>query len=115
MKIHEPVKDYVNKLYPDGDVTQWFGENKALYSTICNDDKVCLTGGHNGIDIVRAWGTELLAVEDGIVANIKDTPSGFGKHVRILSEGSKSEWTYGHLALIKVAIGDKVQAGDVMA
>jgi hypothetical protein len=112
-KINEPVKDFINKYYPDGDVTQYFGENPALYGHICNADKMCLAG-HNGIDIVRAWGEDILSVEDGIVVDVKDTPDGFGKHIRVLSRGTNSEWTYGHLSNIYVRVGDEVKAEDVI-
>jgi murein DD-endopeptidase MepM/ murein hydrolase activator NlpD len=106
MKIHPPVKNYKNQDYPKGDVTQWFGENYDLYFPRLGMD------GHNGIDIVRPHGEELYAVEDGIVADAKYSPDGYGRHVRILSEGTKSEWTYGHLDKVFVMVGQVVKAGQ---
>lgn len=109
MKIYPPIKNFKAELYPKGSVTQWFGENPALYKQRMGLD------GHNGIDIVAPWGTPLFAVEGGIVAETKDTPEGYGKHLRILSEDSNSEWTYGHNSENLVKVGDIVRAGDHIA
>jgi murein DD-endopeptidase MepM/ murein hydrolase activator NlpD len=110
MKVqHPPVLDYKHRKYPDGDVTQWFGVNRDLYFSAMGIE------GHNGIDIVRPWFTPLYAVEDGIVADVKNSPDGFGKHLRIISERSGSEWTYGHNAENLVEIGQEVKAGDMIA
>lgn len=108
MKIKAPINGYVNKDYPQGNVTQWFGENHDLYFSRMGME------GHNGIDIVAPWGTDILAVEDGIVVDTKDTPEGYGKHIRIVTdiEGVNREWTYGHLSFLHCEIGDIVKAGD---
>jgi hypothetical protein len=71
--------------------------------------------GHNGIDIVAPWGTPMYAVEYVIVADVKDTADGYGKHIRILSERSNSEWTFGHCSEIFVEVGQEVRAGHYMA
>ena len=112
MKLGNPVVNFIPKKYPDGDVTQWFGENKPLYAKICPTPTTCITGGHNGIDIVRPWATLILAVQGGVVCETKDSPDGFGKHVRILTEDS--EWTYGHLSSFDVKLGQEVVAGQVI-
>jgi murein DD-endopeptidase MepM/ murein hydrolase activator NlpD len=114
MKLHEPVKDFIPKSYPYGDVTQWFGENKELYSKVCPTPTMCMTGGHNGIDIVRPWGTPILCAKAGIVVDVKFSPTGYGKYVRIVSEDD-FEFTYGHLSTIDVSHGDKIQAGQQIA
>lgn len=101
-----PIKNYVQKRYPSGNITQGFGENYELYSRFGMN-------GHNGIDIVAPWGTDLLAVEDGIVVEVNNDPKGYGKHVRFIS--GINEWTYGHCSEIHVQIGDEVKAGDVIA
>lgn len=98
-----PIKDFVCKAYPQGNITQWFGESPTLYARFGMK-------GHNGIDIVAPWGTPLYAVEGGLVCEVKNTPEGYGKHIRILSNGN--EWTYGHLAEIGVAVGDTVEEGQ---
>lgn len=110
MRLHEPVRNFKPALYPNGDITQWFGQNVALYSNICAAPGVCLTKGHNGIDIVRPWGEPIFAVEDGLVVETKESSQGYGKHVRIVSPTNR-EWTYGHLSQIGVTPGQTVTRG----
>ena len=109
MKIQHPlIKNYIHTNAPRGSVSQWFAENPDLYAFLG-------LAGHNGIDIVAPWGTPMYAVEDGIVADVKDTADGYGKHIRILSERSNSEWTFGHCSEIFVEVGQEVKAGHYMA
>lgn len=116
-KIYAPCKGFINKPYPYGSITQYFSENPILYSSICpvlTPEKQCLVG-HNGIDIVAPYGTELYAVEDGVISEVKADAGGYGKHIRILTnimeDGTRHEWTYGHLSKINVALGQSVKAG----
>ena len=111
--LSSPIKNYKQKLNPDGDITQWFGENPKLYAFMN-------MLGHNGIDIVRPHGEKMFAIEDGIVLDVKEDPDGYGKHVRFLSNTAESqgvfrEWTYGHCATIYVSIGDVVSCGQHIA
>ena len=76
--------------------------------------------GHNGIDIVAPHGTPMEAVEDGRVVQVKSSPDGHGKHVRIVSRRADSDgfnhlWVYGHCDTILVEVGDRVRQGDVIA
>lgn len=111
--MHAPIKDFKCAKYPAGNITQWFGENPALYGQFCQTDalgtKTCLAG-HNGIDIVAPWGTPILCVEDGMVADVQNNPNGYGKYLRIITD-TNNEWTYGHLSEIQVTIGDVIKAG----
>jgi murein DD-endopeptidase MepM/ murein hydrolase activator NlpD len=102
--IYNPIKGYRNEKSPAGDVTQWFGENPALYMAACK------LKSHNGIDIVAPWGTPVYAVEDGVVVETKTDPSGYGMHVRFLSKNK--EWTYGHLSMIDVKGSQVIKAGQ---
>lgn len=106
--MNKPIKNYINKYYPQGSVSQWFAENVALYKNL----GIGLEEGHNGIDIVAPWGTPIYAVEDGIVADVKNSTTGYGKYCRILSNGN--EWTYGHASENLVTIGQVVKAGDMI-
>jgi len=99
MKLHEPVKNFKPVLHPQGDVTQWHGENVALYSKVCPSPGVCMTGGHNGIDIVRPWGEPIYCVDAGIVVEALGKETGYGTHVKVYSD-SGYEYTYGHLSAI---------------
>ena len=108
-----PIKNYKQILYPNGDITQWFGENPKLYAFL---DLL----GHNGIDIVRPHGEKMFAIEEGIVVEVNDHPEGFGKHIRFVSNvadqnGLFREWTYGHCSFIYVVIGDTIVAGQHIA
>lgn len=108
-----PVKGLRINKFPDGDFTQWFGENPQLYARL--DLK-----GHNGLDIVRPHGEVMYAIEDGVIVSVKDDPKGFGKHLRLISDlpdkkGRYKEWTYGHNAKNLVKQGDHVTAGQAIA
>lgn len=113
--MHVPIKGFKNALYPAGSVTQYFGENKELYSrVVCKDDggiQYCLQG-HNGVDIVAPWGTPIYAVEDALVVTVKNSPEGYGKYIKTLNFDLGHEWTYGHLSRIDVAEGQSIKAGD---
>jgi murein DD-endopeptidase MepM/ murein hydrolase activator NlpD len=108
--VKNPVKNFNPAAYPKGDVTQFFGENKDLYAKLC-DALGCLTGGHNGIDIVRPWGEPIYSVTDGKAVEVLEDDHGYGKHVKILSTDNW-EWVYGHLSKIEVKLGDVVTAGQ---
>lgn len=103
MRFHEPIKNFNPLPYPEGDVTQFFGENPALYRNCCG------LNGHNGWDIVRVHGEPILCVEAGKVVEVNET-SGNGKHVRVLT--GENEWIYGHLSRIDVNLGWHLSAGE---
>jgi len=109
--IVNPVKGAKIDKYPKGDVYQWFGENPDLYKSIG-------LAGHNGIDIVKPKGTPILATA-GTVCEVKNDPSGYGKHIRILTDpdenGDFLEITYGHLDEIYCYLGQRVKDGDIVA
>jgi murein DD-endopeptidase MepM/ murein hydrolase activator NlpD len=113
MLISNPIKGFNNKKYPLGQISQGFGENPALYMAAIG------MKSHNGIDIVAPWGTPLYAVESGTVCEVKTDPSGYGMHIRFLSDlgpdKTGNEWTYGHLSAIFVKIGDKIKVGQKIA
>lgn len=105
-----PLDNFYMVTYPAGQVTQYFGENQRLYARFG-------LKGHNGIDLVQAHGSPMYAIEDAEVVSIKNDPSGFGKHVRIISKGTGvcREWTYGHCHEIFVRLGEEVRAGQRIA
>jgi murein DD-endopeptidase MepM/ murein hydrolase activator NlpD len=103
--IFPPITGYKHRPAPQGSVSQFFGENKALYFSRMKMQ------GHNGIDIVAPHGTPIYAVEGGTVCDVKNSPDGYGKHIRIVTDTGR-EWTYGHASENLVKIGDVVKEGD---
>jgi murein DD-endopeptidase MepM/ murein hydrolase activator NlpD len=104
-----PIDNFCIEQYPKGDVTQYFGENKALYSRLN-------LAGHNGIDIVAPHGSPMYAVESGIVVEVKDTPDGYGRHLRFITNGKECRvWTYGHCHKIYVKQGEIIEEGQHIA
>jgi hypothetical protein len=111
--LSNPIKGFKNKKYPQGQISQGFSENAAMYMAAIG------MKSHNGVDIVAPWGTPLYAVESGTVCEVKTDPSGYGMHVRFLSDvgpdKTGNEWTYGHLSSIDVKIGDVIKVGQKIA
>ena len=105
--ISNPIKKYINKKYPNGQISQGFGENPALYMAAIG------MKSHNGIDIVAPHGTPLYAVESGKVVEVKTDTSGYGMHIRFLTDSK--EWTYGHLSKILVKGGEEIKVGQKIA
>ena len=106
--LYNPIKGYKNKRYPQGHISQGFGENPALYMAAIG------MKSHNGIDIVAPWGTPIYSLMDGIIADVKTDPSGYGMHIRMLCEKDNKggyEFTFGHLSKILVTVGQEVKAG----
>lgn len=73
---------------------------------------------HNGVDIANVYGTPIVAAYKGKVINIGDTdrycPRGaYGKYVLIDHENNLATF-YTHLSLIKVKVGDKLEAGQLI-
>lgn len=68
---------------------------------------------HNGIDIATAAGTNIVAIEGGIVSYV-GSKGGYGKTVMIDHEvGIQS--LYAHNSKLLVKVGDKVDSGDSIA
>lgn len=68
---------------------------------------------HNGIDIAAAAGTNIIAVEDGIVSYVGNK-GGYGKVVMIDHEGDIQS-LYAHNSRLLVKAGDRVERGDLIA
>ncbi len=112
MKLTNPLKNSILLGYPKGNIYQGYGENVALYLAAVG------AKGHPGIDVAMPEGTPVLASHDGTVIEIKDTPTGYGKHIRLVSpqlpDGTYYYTVYGHLGDIFIKVGQEVKAGDVM-
>lgn len=110
MKIINPVKNTRLVKYPIGNIYQGFGENPELYW------KAIKSWGHNGIDIVAPFRTEL-PLTKGLVVETFNQPTGYGKYIRLLTEADKNgnlfELVYGHNDENIVKTGDFVDNGKV--
>ncbi len=92
-------------------ISQLWGENPQIYRQFSYDG-VPLRG-HNGIDFLTPTGTDLLAVEDGVVAEVVyHDLSGLGHYVKL--QHGWGESIYAHLNDISVAQGQTVRRGALI-
>lgn len=68
---------------------------------------------HSGIDFTAKIGTDINATGDGVVASVKVSRTGYGKHV-IIDHGFGYKTLYAHLSAFKVSKGQKVKRGDII-
>lgn len=88
-------------------ITQRYGANKSYYA------QFGLPGGHEGLDIAAAPGTPLYAVYPGTVYRATGNEGNYGIQVRIEHAGGYKT-VYAHLQELRCAVGDVVEAGDVI-
>jgi len=65
---------------------------------------------HTGIDMVEPFGSAIYAADDGVVALVGSTTSGYGKYVVIAHSGG-FDTLYGHLSTTLVKVGQRVNQG----
>jgi murein DD-endopeptidase MepM/ murein hydrolase activator NlpD len=68
---------------------------------------------HTGLDFASAIGTEIYASGDGIVEEVEDKFSGYGRSI-VIKHGFGYQTLYAHMSVIKVRRGQKVKRGDVI-
>lgn len=132
-KVEAELRDYESKLKADVDlgnlphgsgvlswplasvsITQYFGntdfsrQNSAVYNG----------HGHNGIDLRASVGTAVMSAADGTVTGTGNTDLGcpggsYGNWV-LIDHGNGLSTLYGHLSLIKVGAGQKLNRGDLI-
>jgi murein DD-endopeptidase MepM/ murein hydrolase activator NlpD len=66
---------------------------------------------HTGIDMVEPFGSPVYAADDGVVALVGASSSGYGNYVVIAHTGGL-DTLYGHLATALVKVGDAVMQGQ---
>jgi len=103
------IGDNMKLLYPVDEglfaISQGFGLNPQAYPS---------SKGHNGIDWATPVGSNVYAMEDGIVQVSEDRKEkvGYGRQIRIRHDEGLS--IYGHLSKRLVQVGDSVVAGQLI-
>ncbi len=69
---------------------------------------------HGGIDLASPAGTPIRAALDGSVVISNTHHDSYGKYI-MLDHGGKVATLYAHCSKLLVAVGDSVQAGDIIA
>ncbi len=101
---------FLYPLPPNSIVTQTFAEHER------RRELNGWTNYNGGIDWACPTGTPIKASQDGVVIAVRSDATGYGTHVRIEHTEGNTKYTtiYGHLQDIRVGIGDRVSAGDVI-
>ena len=84
---------------PFGPTTFWFEPAYGSYKHF-----------HTGIDLVEPFGSPVFAADDGVVALVGSSTSGYGNYVVIAHAGG-FDTLYGHLSSILVKAGQKLTQG----
>ena len=85
---------------PFGPSTYWFEPPYGGYSHF-----------HTGIDLVEPFGSPIYAADDGVVALVGSSGSGYGTYVVIAHSGGL-DTLYGHLSTALVKVGQLVTQGQ---
>ena len=87
---------------PFGPSTYWFEPPYGSYPHF-----------HTGIDLVEPFGSPVVAADDGVVALVGSTTTGYGNYVVIAHAGG-FDTLYGHLSTALVKVGQPVTQGQVV-
>jgi murein DD-endopeptidase MepM/ murein hydrolase activator NlpD len=92
-------------------ITQTFGKTVA-------SKKLYVSGSHNGVDFGVPAGTKVMALANGVIAGTGDTDltckgASFGRWILIKFDNGLAA-TYGHLTVISVKQGQRVNVGDIV-
>lgn len=68
---------------------------------------------HTGIDLVEPFGSPIYAADDGIVALVGKSSTGYGNYV-VLAHSGGLDTLYGHLSTSLVKVGQTVTQGQVI-
>jgi murein DD-endopeptidase MepM/ murein hydrolase activator NlpD len=68
---------------------------------------------HTGLDLVEPFGSPIYAADDGIVALVGSSSSGYGNYVVIAHSGGL-DTLYGHLSAALVKVGQRVAQGQAV-
>ena len=70
---------------------------------------------HKGNDLFARHGTPLVAIESGVITKASDADVGLGGITLWLTGDSGTKYYYAHNALNAVRLGERVQAGQIVA
>ena len=87
---------------PFGPSTYWFEPPYGSYPHF-----------HTGIDLVDSFGSPVLAADDGVVALVGSSSSGYGNYVVIAHSGGLNT-LYGHLSTTLFRVGQVVNQGQTV-
>ncbi len=68
---------------------------------------------HQGLDFTAPTGTEIQATGNGKVVKVKNSRSGYGKHI-VIDHGYGYKTLYAHLSDVRVEVGQKVEKGELI-
>lgn len=68
---------------------------------------------HTGMDFTAPTGTDIYATGDGVVVEVKNSRSGYGKHI-VIDHGYGYRTRYAHMVRFNVRKGQKIKRGDVI-
>ncbi len=66
---------------------------------------------HTGLDLVEPFGSPVYAADDGVVALVGSSSSGYGNYV-VIAHGGGLDTLYGHLSTALVKVGQAVTQGQ---
>jgi hypothetical protein len=87
-----------------------FGESKDLFQRVSFKGLPLL--GHPGIDFDLPPKTPVLAVQHGVVLDVRDDPAGYGNSVLLSHRWGQT--FYGHLSEVRVEKGQQAAAGQTI-
>ena len=92
---------------PQAQISQRFGPSTFWFEPPYNG----YAHFHTGIDLVEKLGSPVYAADDGIVALVGSSGSGYGTYVVIAHSGGL-DTLYGHLSAALVKVGQRVTQGQ---
>lgn len=68
---------------------------------------------HTGVDFTAKVGTKIYATGDGVVEDVENRRSGYGKHI-IIKHGFGYQTLYAHMSKVAVKVGQKITRGQLI-
>ncbi len=91
-------------------ISQLFGENPSIYGRYTYN-RVALRG-HNAVDFAMPVGVPLLAVDNGVVAQVGFDVGGYGHFV--VTRHGWGEALYAHMNNVDISVGEAVDRGQTL-